>query len=200
MIAGPPTGTDEVDLRPYLVRGVLGLGALFVAVVGLATLFRDPLYRFSSWFVDGAGPLGVALGYGAADLLILPVPSDLFLLFGYVAGLPPVLIVVAASSGSLVAGAIAYALGGRISRMADRVPGLRSVARSHREEARRLFDRFGTGALLVGIFTPFPYTITAAAAGGLGMPVGRFATLSLLRVVKVSVYLGLIRAGVDLGL
>ncbi len=176
-------------LLPRIAVAVVGLTAIGGAA-GL--LFKGPLEAFATRFVADWGGLGVAVGFFLSDAFAVPVPPDLFLALGYVGGMPVGALVAWGTGGSLAGGLTAYGL----SRLLRTVPAVQRRLEARGEEARALLDRYGVTALAVGALTPLPYSLMAWTCAVLGMPLRTFVLVSLLRLVRVALYLGLVVAGV----
>jgi len=168
-----------------------GLAVLVIVLFVVLATQRDAVLGGARWFVDTLGPWGVALGFFLPDLTALPLPHDVFLALGRLGGLSFGTLVVWASAGSILGGLGAWAAGRAVA--GTRWFEARSGKRVRR--ARAVFSRHGAWALALSAVSPLPYSLLAWAAGGLGMPLGRFAAISLLRIVRVALYLGLIDEG-----
>lgn len=148
----------------------------------------DPgrLGGLSGWVADVISRTGEA-GVGllvAAETIIPPVPSELVLgMAGYLASegeVNLVLVVLAATAGS-VGGALAlYALGWlagmeRLRRWLDRLP---MVDTDNLDAAQRWFARWGSWAVLLGRMVPVLRSLVSVPAGAARMPLGRFLALT----------------------
>ena len=132
--------------------------------------------------IDSLGEVGVGL-LVALENLIPPVPSELVLtMAGYLAGngrLNVVLVVIAATIGSVVGALILYWLGrmvgeDRLRRWLDRIP---LVDADDLDKADRWFERHAWSAVLFGRMVPVVRSLVSIPAGANHMPIGRFVTL-----------------------
>ncbi|SIN17898.1 DedA family protein [Micromonospora cremea] len=133
--------------------------------------------------IDSMGPVGVAL-LVALESIVPPIPSEIVLaLAGYLASegrFNVVLVVVAATVGSLVGALVLYWLGAalgeeRLKRWLDRIP---LVDRDDLEKADRWFERHGRWAVLIGRVVPVVRSLVSVPAGANRMPLGEFILLT----------------------
>ncbi|MFG2056934.1 DedA family protein [Micromonospora sp. NPDC048930] len=133
--------------------------------------------------IDSLGAVGVAL-LVALESVIPPIPSEIVLaMAGYLAAegrFSVVLIVVAATAGSLLGALVLYWLGAalgeeRLKRWLDRIP---LVDREDLAKADRWFERYGSWAVLVGRMVPVVRSLVSVPAGAERMPLGRFVLLT----------------------
>lgn len=140
----------------------------------------------TGWVADVIGSLG-AVGVAllvAMESIIPPIPSEVVLaMAGYLAAegrFPVVLIVLAATAGSLIGALVLYWLGAalgeeRLKRWLDRIP---LVDREDLEKADRWFERHGRWAVLVGRLVPVVRSLVSVPAGAERMPLGEFVLLT----------------------
>ena len=140
----------------------------------------------TGWVADVIGSLG-AVGVAllvALESIIPPIPSEVVLaMAGYLAAegrFPVVLIVLAATAGSLIGALVLYWLGAalgeeRLKRWLDRIP---LVDREDLEKADRWFERHGRWAVLVGRLVPVVRSLVSVPAGAERMPLGEFVLLT----------------------
>ncbi|MCO1598093.1 DedA family protein [Micromonospora sp. RHAY321] len=133
--------------------------------------------------IEGMGPAGVAL-LVALESIVPPIPSEIVLaLAGYLASegrFNVVLVVLAATVGSLVGALVLYWLGAalgeeRLKRWLDRIP---LVDRDDLEKADRWFERHGRWAVLIGRVVPVVRSLVSVPAGANRMPLGEFIVLT----------------------
>ncbi|MGI5523614.1 DedA family protein [Micromonospora sp. CA-259024] len=152
--------------------------------------------------IEVMGPVGVAL-LVALESIVPPIPSEIVLaLAGYLAHegqFNVVVVVLAATAGSLVGALVLYWLGAalgeeRLKRWLDRIP---LVDRDDLEKADRWFERHGRWAVLVGRVVPVVRSLVSVPAGANRMPLGEFI---LFTTIGSGVWNGLIvGAGYALG-
>ncbi|WP_422754810.1 DedA family protein [Micromonospora sp. WMMD708] len=135
--------------------------------------------------IDSLGAVGVAF-LVALESIIPPIPSEIVLaMAGYLAAegrFNLVLIVVAATVGSLVGALVLYWLGAaigeeRLKHWLDRIP---LVDRDDLEKADRWFERHGRWAVLIGRLVPVVRSLVSVPAGANRMPMGEFVLLTTL--------------------
>jgi membrane protein DedA with SNARE-associated domain len=135
--------------------------------------------------IDAAGALGVAL-LVALESIIPPIPSEIVLaMAGYLAGegrFNVVLVVLAATAGSLAGALVLYWLGAaagedRLKRWLDKLP---LVDRDDLEKADRWFERHGRWAVLFGRMVPVVRSLVSVPAGANRMPLPEFVAFTTL--------------------
>ncbi|MEU2610332.1 DedA family protein [Micromonospora sp. NPDC007271] len=135
--------------------------------------------------IDSLGALGVAL-LVALENVVPPIPSEIVLaMAGYLCAqgrFSVVLIVLAATAGSLLGAVVLYWLGAalgedRLKRWLDHVP---LVDRHDLEKADRWFERYGRWAVLVGRLVPVVRSLVSVPAGANRLPLGEFLLLTTL--------------------
>ncbi|MFF3864910.1 DedA family protein [Micromonospora sp. NPDC001898] len=135
--------------------------------------------------IDSLGAVGVA-ALVALESIIPPIPSEIVLaMAGYLAAegrFNLVLIVVAATVGSVVGALVLYWLGAavgedRLKRWLDHIP---LVDRDDLEKADRWFERHGRWAVLIGRVVPVVRSLVSIPAGANRMPLVEFVLLTTL--------------------
>ncbi|GAB3174514.1 membrane protein DedA with SNARE-associated domain [Micromonospora palomenae] len=135
--------------------------------------------------IDSLGAVGVAL-LVALESIIPPIPSEVVLaMAGYLASegrFHLVVIVLAATAGSLLGALVLYWLGAalgeeRLKRWLDHIP---LVDRDDLEKADRWFERYGRWAVLIGRVVPVVRSLVSVPAGANRMPLGEFVLLTTL--------------------
>ncbi|PWU49533.1 DedA family protein [Micromonospora globispora] len=133
--------------------------------------------------IDSMGALGVAL-LVALESIVPPIPSEIVLaMAGYLSAegrFNVVLIVLAATAGSLIGALVLYWLGRalgeeRLKRWLDHIP---LVDRDDLEQADRWFERHGRWAVLFGRVVPVVRSLVSIPAGANRMPIGEFILLT----------------------
>ncbi|MBY8873440.1 DedA family protein [Micromonospora sp. PLK6-60] len=135
--------------------------------------------------IDSLGAAGVAF-LVALESIIPPIPSEIVLaMAGYLAHegrFNVVLIVLAATVGSLVGALVLYWLGAalgeeRLKRWLDHIP---LVDRSDLEKADRWFERHGRWAVLIGRLVPVVRSLVSVPAGANRMRMSEFVLFTTL--------------------
>ncbi|MGW5561712.1 DedA family protein [Micromonospora sp. NPDC003944] len=152
--------------------------------------------------IEVMGPVGVAL-LVALESIVPPIPSEIVLaLAGFLAHegkFNVVVVVLAATVGSLVGALVLYWLGAalgeeRLKRWLDHIP---LVDSDDLEKADKWFERHGRWAVLIGRVVPVVRSLVSVPAGANRMPLGEFI---LLTTIGSGVWNGLIvGAGYALG-
>ncbi|MFI2709634.1 DedA family protein [Micromonospora sp. NPDC018662] len=135
--------------------------------------------------IDAWGAIGVAL-LVALESIIPPIPSEIVLaMAGYLSAegrFNVVVIVLAATAGSLLGALVLYWLGAalgedRLKRWLDHIP---LVDLEDLEKADRWFERHGRWAVLIGRVVPVVRSLVSIPAGANRMPLGEFVLLTTL--------------------
>ncbi len=193
--AGAPGLTDggaPPGLKSLLVKLVVGI-LVFVALVAvLVVAFEDQLVGAGRDFVAAWGGPGVGLAFFVLDAVWIPIPQETFSGLALVGGMPFVEVWAWASAGSLCGGTLGYSVCRGIGR-SDRFQ--RWLARKG-GDAHAAVRKWGPLGVALGAVSPIPYSISAWAAGALGMELRPFLLVSLLRIPRVGFYLWLIQIGV----
>jgi membrane protein DedA with SNARE-associated domain len=135
--------------------------------------------------IDSLGAVGVA-ALVALESIIPPIPSEIVLaLAGYLSSqgrFNVVLIVLAATVGSLVGALVLYWVGAalgedRLKRWLDHIP---LVDTDDLEKADRWFERYDRWAVLIGRVVPVVRSLVSVPAGANRMPMGEFVLLTTL--------------------
>ncbi|SCG73644.1 DedA family protein [Micromonospora humi] len=135
--------------------------------------------------IDSLGAVGVAL-LVALESIIPPIPSEIVLaMAGYLSAegrFNVVVIVLAATAGSLLGALVLYWLGAalgedRLKRWLDHIP---LVDLEDLEKADRWFERHGRWAVLIGRVVPVVRSLVSVPAGANRMPLGEFILLTTL--------------------
>jgi membrane protein DedA with SNARE-associated domain len=145
----------------------------------------DPggLTGWAAGVIEQLGEPGVGL-LVALETIVPPIPSEMVLaLAGYLAGqgrVNVVLVVIAATLGSVLSALALYGLGrlvgvDRLRRWLDRLP---LVDSAQLNKADRWFDRYGQHAVLFGRMVPVVRSLVSIPAGANRMPLPRFVTLT----------------------
>ncbi|MFG1841864.1 DedA family protein [Micromonospora sp. DT228] len=152
--------------------------------------------------IEVMGPVGVAL-LVALESIVPPIPSEIVLaLAGFLAHegqFNVLLVMLAATVGSLVGALVLYWLGAalgeeRLKRWLDRIP---LVDSDDLERADKWFERHGRWAVLIGRVVPVVRSLVSVPAGANRMPLGEFI---LFTTIGSGVWNGLIvGAGYGLG-
>jgi membrane protein DedA with SNARE-associated domain len=129
--------------------------------------------------IEALGEVGVGL-LVALENLIPPIPSEIVLaMAGYLAGagqINVVLVLIAATAGSVVGALVLYWLGyalgeDRLRRWLDRIP---LVDADDLDKADRWFERHERSAVLFGRCAPVVRSLVSIPAGANHMPLGQF--------------------------
>jgi len=193
----PPEGEVEptpppFDARRIFIRMIVATVAIVLVVVGALLLFRNELTALSNWFVESFGGIGVALGFFLPDAFTVPLPNDAFTFFAYTGGMPFWECVAWGTGGSLVGGTVGFFIG----RSLQRTRWYRRIMATRGREVTQMVERYAVLTLVFAALAPIPYSLACWAVGAGGMRFGLFFLISLLRFVKVALYLWLLAEGI----
>ncbi|MDP8223803.1 MAG: VTT domain-containing protein [Candidatus Lernaella stagnicola] len=179
--------------RRLLLQMIGGIVVMAGALGVITFLFRDEFAQISEGFVAIFGGAGVWLTFFLTDAFPIPVPPDPAMAFALMGNIAPWEVIVWGVTGSLTGGTLGYLLGRRLShtRFFQRLIAGKS------ETAYRVVDKYGVLGVALCALTPLPYVVASWTAGALGMPFRRFFAVSLIRIVRVSLYVALLQWGLD---
>lgn len=183
--------TDDVTLRPFLIRAALLTVAMVLFVVFAGAFFREPLEAFANWVVAEMGLVGVFLGVIATDVFTVPIPPDTYLFVAVASRSSALPILVVCCSASILAGNLAYVLGPHL----QKVPLLGARLQRFRPQGEKLFVEYGVWTVALAALTPIPFSITCWLAGIYRMPRGRFFLATFARIPRLLGYYGLFLLG-----
>jgi len=184
---------EDIDLNVIIRRMIISVVGIVVVVMGSLIIFREPLTRFSGYFVETLGGFGVALGFFLPDAFTLPLPNDAFSAFARIgtARLPFWEVVAWASMGTVLGGLVGFFIG----RSLQNTGWFKRLMAKRGREVTALSERYGVFALVLAALTPLPYSIACWASGASGMKLTTFIAVSFLRIPRVAFYLWLIELG-----
>jgi membrane protein YqaA with SNARE-associated domain len=186
--ADSPSRADLVRLG---LRWAAGIAAVFVAMIVLASLFREPLESVGREFVDRFGYPGMAFGTLLADGFHFPIPPQFYMLMAVTSGASPPMAIAAIAAGSIAGGFIGYSLSARFAQwgpIARRLERSQSVAAS-------AFSRFGYRAAIIASLLPVAYSVLCYLAGIQRLPRRIFVVLSLCRIPRLLLFFYLVELG-----
>jgi membrane protein YqaA with SNARE-associated domain len=183
--------TSRGELVKLGLRWAGAIAGVFVVMVALASLFREPLERVGHAFVDHFGYWGMALGTLIADGFHFPIPPQFYMLMAVTSGSSQPIALGAIAAGSLVGGFAGYSL-------AHRIVSWRPIARRLQRSqhvAASAFSRFGYRAAIIASLLPIPYSVLCYLAGIQRLPRRIFAVLSLCRLPKLLMFFYMVELG-----
>lgn len=172
-------------------RSIFALAVAFGLVALLGFAFRAEVIHAGHWFIDKLGYTGMGVGAFVADGLHFPVPPQFYMFAAITRGSPTRPVLSAIVIGSLAGGHLAYALAAKVRSIRFFMRGAERVNKS----LRRLIDRYGAWALVIGSLTPVPYSFLCYLSGLNHVPYRLFLILCLFRIPKIAAYYYLITLG-----
>ncbi len=192
----PPKHDSEIsqnkELTVLLVQTVVSIILVIGVVFLLAYFFRSELLTYSSVFVKEFGYLGLFFGMVLSDSLPAFIPPDAFLMLAVSGGLGHFMTLLSMSTGSILGGSIAYAIGRFL------IPSFhlgRKFVLNYEEKFLPYVCRYGFWAVVLAALTPIPYSWMAYTVGTFKMRFSLFLLGSLFRIVRMTVYFYAMYAG-----
>jgi len=182
---------SRAELLKLGLRWAGGVAVVFVAMIALASSFREPLERVGRAFVDRFGYPGMALGTLIADGFHFPIPPQFYMLMAVTSGASHAIALGAIAAGSLAGGFIGYCFAARVARWG---PIARRLERSQ-TAAASAFSRVGYRAAIIASLLPIPYSVLCYLAGIHRLPRRIFAVLSLCRLPRLLLFFYMVELG-----
>ncbi len=136
--------------------------------------FFESLIAFSQWFSETYGLFGTFI-ISILESFIFPVPTAVIIAPVTAFGIDPLLITLAATSGSVLGALIGYGLGLRLGR-----PVAEKLFKKHIQRVERWFDRWGEWAVLIAAFSPIPFKVFTWTAGMFRLDIRKFLIASVI--------------------
>ncbi len=170
----------KIGLIPFILL-LLGAGLVFVL---LFPFINEYLIKFISHF----GVIAVFPIVMLMDTIIQPISPDLLIFSAAFGGVKLLEVSLMGGIASCCAGVLGYYLGKRMGseRFAER------FGTEHLHKGKDLFDRYGILAVIVGAFSPLPYSSVCWTAGIYGMNFRAFVTTSILTRIPRFLAMGLL--------
>lgn len=165
-----------------IARGLYSLLALLALSLVLGVYFETQIQQFSEYFVNEYHPFYLMVFVFFNDLIISPIPPDIFLLLLAKASSYPnrELIVFGMGVASSLGGIAGWFLAGRVIK-ADWL-GKRFL--KYMAENEEQMKKFSKWMVALGALTPLPYSMTCWAAGIIKMNFKDFCLMASLRIVR----------------
>ena len=179
---------NQINIRVFLIRMVVTVGVLFFIVFALGITIREPIEAFSRVTVERFGVVGLFVAVSLVDC-IPGLTNEPLLLLALSGGLGYWVILLAAGSGSVLAGMFGWVIGGRLRKL----PWLRKQLKTQGIEL--YFERYGGRTVAVAAVLPIPFALCTWAAGAAKLDFKSVALGSCLRIPKTWFYLTLIYYG-----
>ena len=117
------------------------------------------------------------------DLLFQPIGPDLAIIAGIISGLNPLLILISATTGSVLASLISYSIGKRYG-----LPGFKKIARKRYEKYHNLFNKYGYYGLFISSISPVPYVPFCWFSGIFKLKIKYFILMGIIpRIIRFTV-------------
>lgn len=169
-------------LGKNIAGGLIALLVLLGVSFILGVYFETHIQQFADYFVREYHPFALFGFIYFNDLIISPVPPDVFLLILAKASSFPNrdLVVLGMGLASTLAGISAWFLSKNIVKEA----WLGKKFQAYMKENEIQLKKFGKWMVALGALTPIPYSMTCWAAGVIKMDAKSVALMSSLRVIR----------------
>ncbi|MBW2968302.1 VTT domain-containing protein [Candidatus Woesearchaeota archaeon] len=160
------------------------LGIVFVLFI----IFYSLLKNFAALLVSTYGFLGLFLLVVLMDTVIQPISPDLLVFGSTFGGANLVGASLVGGIASCCAGTLGYLIGLLLGKDGFR----RWFGERHLKKGHQLFEKYGVWAVLVGAWSPIPYSSICWSAGIYRMPFLQFMIVSVLTRIPRFFVMGLI--------
>lgn len=189
------TSEPDLPIRRLLLQTLAATVGLVVGLGVASYFFGHALRAWGEAFLGRAGGPGLAAIIGIGDATGAPLPPEAFFGLALAGGMPSGEVLGWAAVGSLVGGWVAYAA----TSWLRHVPAVEVRLRARSAEAAALLQRYGVVAVIIELISPVPFSLIAWASGLLGVRPSVFLVLSLLRLVRHALFIGLVGTGLSSG-
>lgn len=183
---------DDISVSKLLRQLLFISIALVVGIGAIAYFFYEPLKLVSESFTDLFGAPGIALAFFLQDFTNLPLPPDIPMALARLGGISFLECVLWGSIGSISGGACAFFTARRIKHT-KRFHAF--LAKPKGNYIHRIVERYGVAALAIGALTPLPFSLLVWVGGAFGLHAKEYFLVSLLRPIRIALYLYLIEIG-----
>lgn len=148
---------------------------LFIVFIGFI-LFYTKIKDYSSDFISSYGLIAIFLIVIVMDTVIQPISPDILIFGATLNGANLFAVSLLGGIGSCIAGVLGYHIGKSMGseKFEER------FGKKHLNKGKNLFDKYGIWAVIVGAFSPIPYSSICWTAGIYNMKFKPFLITSLL--------------------
>lgn len=190
------TSNPLQTIKPPSLTKVLGSLLFLVLLGGLcAFLAKAQIESAGEWLLSKYGLFGISIATLITDTSPLPLTSEPIALLGVGAKIPIWKLIVVMSATSHLSGPLGYILGKSVSK----IEAVQNLLSGRIAPFMNFVRQNGLKAVAMGAILPIPYALTTWTAGALGVSFWGVVTVSSLRWVKTSIYIGLIAIGWKFG-
>ncbi len=133
----------------------------------------EPLSAAAASFVFAYGALGTFL-LAFMESFFFPIPTAVLIFPAALTGLDPLVVVLAATLGSVLGAAVGYWLGRKYGkRVADR------FFAAHLPSIESWYEKYGVGVVFIAAFTPVPFKVITWFSGICRMSFWKFLLVSV---------------------
>ena len=152
--------------------------------------FYSQIKSTSSLFISTYGLIAIFLVVIVMDTVIQPISPDILVFGATLGGADLLAVSLIGGLGSCVAGVFGYHLGKNLG--SDKFE--KKFGKKHLDKGQALFNKYGIYAVIVGAFSPIPYSSVCWVAGIYGMSIKPFIITSVFTRVPRFFLMGLLGA------
>lgn len=183
---------ESINPKKLAIQFGLGIGLFLGILAVFGLIYKEQITKLAQWFVSTLGGFGSALAFFLTDAIVIPVPPDPALAFALIGGQSYFTVLLWAGTGSLLGGITGFGIG----RLISKTRLFKKMMSGQGAKAYDLVEKYGAAGLAMASLTPIPYSAGSWASGALGMRFRIFVTVSMLRYLRVAIYLFLFKLGV----
>lgn len=156
-----PREIEDMEPRRNIIKAAVMLMLIFILSLVLSYLFKGELEAAGLWLVERLGFFGMFLTVLIMDTFIMPVSPDIVIFVSIAGDMNPLLALIAMISGSILGGNLGYLIG----RYIGKTRSVRVMMGRNYNKGVYLASRYGMRAVVLGAFTPVPFSTTCWLAG-----------------------------------
>lgn len=173
-------------------RKSLAMMGFFLVLYAIILYFIKDYYGIiGKWVTEELGLVGVGMFTFLVDMLIVPMTIDI--IFPFVMGWNPLLLLFVMGLSSAAGGIVGYWIG----RLLGHLKLIKRFTSHFSADGERLIQRYGVWAVAIAGFTPIPYSTVCYMAGMVKVDPYLTVLASLSRLPRIALYYALIRGGLS---
>jgi len=156
-----PKEIEDMEPGRNIVKAAVMLGVIFVLAVILGLLFKPQLESVGEWLVGEFGYIGIFITVLVMDTFIMPLSPDIVIFISIAGSMNPFWALLAMTAASIIGGHFGYLIGKFIGHRKI----VRDIMGRNYYKGIYLAERYGMWAVVLGAFTPVPFSTTCWLAG-----------------------------------
>lgn len=183
--------TRTRELGILIVRTVLSL-FIFVALIYFGKEYvGEHLQTAAKLFIEKFGVMGLFIDVYLVDTFIVPLTPDVFLIILVSSETYQILGLSLICVASVIGGISGYGIGRYLGEFGI----VKKLVSKYMQKGHRLFERYGTWAVIIAAFTPLPFSTICWLAGMFKMDFKHFVFATLFRIPRMFLWYLLIAFG-----